>query len=72
MTKVLGLELEKAVALLESEGFAVETVEARSMKGVADSDSKRVIRALALNDRSVPTVQLVYSEFKTAADNFTA
>lgn len=72
MTKVLGLELEKAVALLESEGFAVETVEARSMKGVADSDSKRVIRALALDDRSVPTVQLVYSEFKTAADNFTA
>ena len=71
MTKVLGLELEKAVALLESEGFAVETVEARSMKGVADSDSKRVIRALALDDRSVPTVQLVYSEFKTAADNFT-
>ncbi|MBO4879906.1 MAG: hypothetical protein J5544_06565 [Clostridia bacterium] len=68
MTQVLGLELEKAAAILESEGFLVETVEARSLKGVEGADSKRVIRQLLLEGRDVPTVQLVYSGFKTAVD----
>lgn len=63
---VLGLPLDEAVSRLEAEGFAVETVEARSMKGVEAPDSLRVIRQAALEGRSVPTVMLVYSAFRTS------
>ena len=69
MTKVEGLELDAAVRLLESEGFRVETVETRSRKGVEGSDAKRVIRVLELPDRPEKTIQLVYAEFRTAAQN---
>ena len=47
--------------LLEAEGYRVETVEARSRKGV-NGDSLRVIRVLKLDEK---TVQITYSEFLT-------
>ena len=61
MTGLLGLPLEKAAAMLEAEGYRVETVEARSRKGV-NGDSLRVIRVLKLDEK---TVQITYSEFLT-------
>lgn len=67
MTNVLGFPLEQAIAILEREGYAVETVETRSRKGV-EGDSRRVVRCLPLHERSVPTVQLVFCEFKTNVD----
>ena len=67
MTNVLGLPLETAVARLEAEGYSVEAVEARSLKGVQDGDSKRVIRQLAAPDRE-GTVRLVWARFRTAAE----
>lgn len=63
---VLGLPLDEAVSRLEGAGFAVETVEARSMKGVEAPDSLRVIRQTALEECDKPTVQLVYSAFRTS------
>lgn len=65
MTNVLGLELDEAAALLAKEGYLVETVEARSRKGVASADSRRVIRVIELEGREAKTVQLVFSEFRT-------
>ena len=61
MTGLLGLPPEKAAAMLEGEGYRVETVEARSRKGV-NGDSLRVIRVLKLDEK---TVQITYSEFLT-------
>ena len=61
MTGLLGLPPEKAAAMLEAEGYRVETVEARSRKGV-NGDSLRVIRLLKLDEK---TVQITYSEFLT-------
>lgn len=61
MTRLLGLPPEKAAAMLEAEGYRVETVEARSRKGV-NGDSLRVIRVLKLDEK---TVQITYSEFLT-------
>ena len=61
---ILGYPLDRAAAILERAGYRVETVEARSRKGV-EGDSKRVVRCLPLPGRSIPTVQLVFCEFKT-------
>ena len=61
MTGLLGLPPEKAAAMLEAECYRVETVEARSRKGV-NGDSLRVIRVLKLDEK---TVQITYSEFLT-------
>ena len=61
MTGLLGLPPEKAAAMLEAEGYRVETVEARSRKGV-NGDSLRVIRVLKLDEK---TVQITYAEFLT-------
>ena len=61
MTGLLGLPPEKAAAMLEAEGYRVETVEARSRKGV-NGDSLRVIRVLKLDEKNV---QITYSEFLT-------
>ena len=61
MTGLLGLPPEKAAAILEAEGYRVETVEARSRNGV-NGDSLRVIRVLKLDEK---TVQITYSEFLT-------
>lgn len=61
MTGLLGLPPEKAAAILEAEGYRVETVEARSRKGV-NGDSLRVIRVLKLDEKNV---QITYSEFLT-------
>ena len=61
MTGLLGLPPEKAAAILEAEGYRVETVEARSRKGV-NGDSLRVIRVLKLDEK---TVQITDSEFLT-------
>ena len=66
MISVLGLPLEAAVSRLEETGFAVETLEARSMKGVEAPDSLRVIRQELLDGSEKPTVRLVYSAFRTA------
>ncbi len=63
---VLGLPLAEAVSRLEGEGFIVQTVEARSMKGVEAPDSLRVIRQTALEECDKPTVLLVYSAFRTS------
>lgn len=56
---ILGYPLDRAAAILERAGYRVETVEARSRKGV-EGDSKRVVRCLPLPGRSIPTVQLVF------------
>ena len=66
MTRVLGFELTEACELLEKEGYTVEIEEARSIKGVAGSDSNRVIRQIE-SDRPM-TVRLGYARFKTAVD----
>ena len=66
---VLALPLETAVSILEAEGYTVETVEARSLKGVAGGDSRRVIRADFPAGSEEKTVRLVYSVFRTAAEN---
>lgn len=63
---VLGLPLDEAVSRLEEAGFAVQTVEARSMKGVEAPDSLRVIRQTELEECDKPTVLLVYSAFRTS------
>ena len=65
---ILGYPLDRAAAILERAGYRVETVEARSRKGV-EGDSKRVVRCLPLPGRSIPTVQLVFCEFKTNVDS---
>ena len=44
---ILGYPLDRAAAILERAGYRVETVEARSRKGV-EGDSKRVVRCLPL------------------------
>lgn len=67
MINVLGLPLELAVKLLERDGYTVETVEARSLKGVA-GDSLRVVRQVLRPDSCGSAVQLVYCEFKTNVD----
>ena len=67
MTNVLGLPLDIAVARLEKEGYSVETVEARSLKGVEDGDAQRVIGQLAFPDRE-RTVQLIWARFRTAVE----
>ena len=43
MTDVLGKELSKSVLLLKAQGYAVETREVRSRKGVPAGE-KRVVR----------------------------
>ena len=68
---ILGYPLDRAAAILERAGYRVETVEARSRKGV-EGDSKRVVRCLPLPGRSIPTVQLVFCEFKTNVDSLCA
>ena len=68
---ILGYPLDRAAAILERAGYRVETVEARSRKGV-EGDSKRVVRCLPLPGRSIPTVQLVFCEFKTNVDSLRA
>lgn len=64
MISVLGLPLDAARSILESDGYAVEADEIRSLKGV-DGDSLRVVRQLLDDAASVPTVRLTYCEFKT-------
>jgi beta-lactam-binding protein with PASTA domain len=62
LTSVLGYPLDRAIEALQSEGFRVETEEARSKKGVLDGTEQRVIR------QSEPVgnlVNLVYALFKT-------
>jgi hypothetical protein len=61
---ILGYPLDRAAAILERAGYRVETVEARSRKGVE--------RCLPLPGRSIPTVQLVFCEFKTNVDSLRA
>ena len=68
---ILDYPLDRAAAILERAGYRVETVEARSRKGV-EGDSKRVVRCLPLPGRSIPTVQLVFCEFKTNVDSLRA
>lgn len=64
MRHLLGLPLEAVRELLVRDGYEVRLVEARSRKGV-EGDSLRVIRLRELGDSPVPTIELVYSEFKT-------
>lgn len=63
MINVLGYELSAATALLEKEGFAVETEEARSRKGQPGNE-KRVIRQVQITG-ATPCVQLTYAVFQT-------
>ena len=57
---ILGYPLDRAAAILERAGYRVE------------GDSKRVVRCLPLPGRSIPTVQLVFCEFKTNVDSLRA
>lgn len=66
MRELLGLPLEAAVGLLVRDGFAVETVETRSKKGV-DGQELRVVRVREIPSE-IPTVQLTYSRFRTRTD----
>lgn len=69
---LLGLPLETALARLKQGGYEAEAVEARSLKGAAGADSKRVIRVEPVSGDSRPEeagrVLIVYSLFKTTAD----
>lgn len=62
MTSVLGFPLDRAIEVLQSEGYCVETEEARSKKGVLDGTEQRVIRQ---SEQSGNKVVLVYALFKT-------
>ncbi len=64
MKHLLGLPLETVREKLIRDGYEVRLVEARSRKGV-DGDALRVIRLREIDGLPVPTVELVYSEFKT-------
>lgn len=61
MIELLGQPLEKAVSILESKGYCVKTIEARSRKGV-EGDSLRVIR---ITEEADGVILITYSEFKT-------
>lgn len=58
MRSFLAYPVDEAKAALENEGFNVLLVEVRSKKGIADSDSKRVIRQRLTADK---TVELCFS-----------
>lgn len=64
MIGLLGQPLKKAVSILESKGYSVKTIEARSKKGV-EGDSLRVIRMIEESDG---VILITYSEFKTIAN----
>ena len=66
MSSVLGLELSCAMALLESEGYTVDTLEISSKKGVAGNES-RVLRerALPLEPSQPKRICLTYAVFST-------
>ena len=58
MRSFLAYPVDEAKEALENEGFNVLLVEVRSKKGIADSDSKRVIRQRLTDDK---TVELCFS-----------
>ena len=58
MRSFLAYPVDQAKEALENEGFNVLLVEVRSKKGIADSDSKRVIRQRLTADK---TVELCFS-----------
>jgi hypothetical protein len=62
LTSVLGYPLDRAIAVLQSEGYCVVTEEARSKKGVLDGTEQRVIRQ---SEPIENNVYLVYALFKT-------
>ncbi len=62
MTSVLGYPLDRAIEVLQNEGFCVKTEEARSKKGVLDGKEQRVIRQ---SEPIENNVTLVYALFKT-------
>ena len=61
MTNVLGYPLAAATALLEREGFAVESLETRSKTGAPEGTDARVVR----QTRTERGVLLLFSVFKT-------
>ena len=65
MSDVLGYELAAAVAILEREGFSVETEEARSRKGMPGNE-RRVIRQRVIDDEK--RVCLTYAVFQTVIE----
>ena len=62
MINVLGLEVDRAKALLEGSGWTVTLDEARSKKGVSGGTDARVIRQTQTGES---TAALVYSVFRT-------
>ncbi len=66
MKSVLGLELSAAVAILESEGYAVTVMEVSSKKGVSGNE-RRVIRERTLDvEPGLPKrICLTYAVFQT-------
>ncbi len=62
MISVLGYPLETAVALLESEGCAVQTEETHCRKGAQGADM-RILRQRISDDRR--TVSLTFAGFLT-------
>lgn len=67
---VLGLELSRAQALLEKAGYAAETCEVASRKGVAGNE-RRVVReqALPVAPGGQPRVRLTCAVFCTAVQD---
>lgn len=63
MTDVRGFELNSAIAVLTEEGYKVVTDEVRSIKGVVEGDSQKVIRVRF--DEEKKLVYLTFAVFKT-------
>ena len=61
MTNCEGYELSAALSILEKEGYKVQLSEVRSRKGVADCNSKRVVRQIPIDEH---TVGIVFSCIK--------
>jgi beta-lactam-binding protein with PASTA domain len=62
MPNVVGLEETQAKAILEAEGFTVNSIEYVSRRGIENADSTRVIRQRELGENSA---ELTVSHFKT-------
>jgi len=62
MQKVLGMDVKKAVKILEQEGLTCVLKEYSSKKPV-EADTTRVIRQKILDEK---TVELIVSGFKTS------
>lgn len=67
MISVLGYELQRASALLEQEGWQVETEEVRSRKGLLGNEC-RVVREQVVSGEGQKRMRLTFAMFKTIVE----